>query len=218
MGVEHAVGAYETQGINMSMYIDAPLNTEITVASLGLQLKDMMGNEVSSRLGSIMNSLIMASAENAMTYGERLYSRILLTAEFGGYQSRIAPYDFIVVSGEIAACLKKQSKFIINPVSTTLSNSPELSYSGTIFDTISVYNNPKIPFNDPRVLFGRRGDDTDPGSKFLAYDLAATRQTIAEDTMSEKIRIWSRFQIADIGFYPELNYYLALFVNTTGWA
>ena len=65
---------------------------------------------------------------------------------------------------------------------------------------------------------GRRGDDTDPGAKFIAYDLAASRQTIAEQTMAEKIRVWSRFEIADIGFYPELNYFMFVAINEMDWA
>lgn len=217
MGVTHAVNVNESQGINYSLYIGAPYNPMKSFASVDVDFNDIMGNDVRSRMSDMINPIFSASYENQMTHGERMYSRILAISEFISYQNRIAAPDFIVASGELCSCLKKQSTFSTCPVATTLSQSPELQYSGTIFETISVYKNPKIAFNDPRILFGRRGNDTDPGSKFLAYDLAASRQTIAEGTMAEKIRVWSRFAIADVGFYPELNYYTALFLNDYNW-
>lgn len=218
MGVEHAVGAYESQGINHSLYIDTPANPSVAMADINVPFEDMLEDDCRVRMGDIMNSMVSTGYENQMTHADRLYARILLVAEFGAYQNRIAPYDFIVVSGTTASCLKKNATFATCPHATTLASGPELSYSGTVHETVAVYNNPRIPFNDPRILFGRRGNDTDPGSKFLAYDLASSRQTIAEGTMAEKIRVWSRFAIADIGFYPELNYYTMVAINKFGWA
>ena len=217
LGVTHAVNVYESQGINYSLFIGKPSENELTFADVDTDFYDILGNDVRSKMGAIPNALVSSSYENQMTHGERLYSRLLVILEFVSYQNRIGAPDFIVASGELCACLKKQSTFSVCPVATTLASNPELHYTGTIFETVSVYKNPKIPFNDCRILFGRRGNDTDPGAKFLAYDLAASRQTIAEGTMAEKIRVWSRFAIADIGFYPELNYYTAVFINSFQW-
>jgi hypothetical protein len=217
LGATHAANVYESQGINYSLYIGKPSNNDKAMVDVDVDFKDMLGTDIRDRMGAIPNALVSAAYENQMTHGERLYSRILVILEFVAYQNRIGAPDFIVASGELCSCLKKQSTFSVCPVATTLSQNPELHYSGTIFETVSVYKNPKIDFNDPRILFGRRGNDTDPGAKFLAYDLAASRQTIAEQTMAEKIRVWSRFAIADIGFYPELNYYVAVFLNEYQW-
>lgn len=217
LGVTHAANVYESQGINYSLFIGKPSENEKAFTDVDTDFYDILGNDVRGRMGSIPNALVSSSYENQMTHGERLYSRLLVILEFVSYQNRIAAPDFIVASGELCACLKKQATFSICPVATTLASNPELHYTGTIFETVSVYKNPKIPFNDCRILFGRRGNDTDPGAKFLAYDLAASRQTIAEGTMAEKIRVWSRFAIADIGFYPELNYYTAVFINSFQW-
>jgi hypothetical protein len=222
LGVTHALGVYNSQGTNYSLYIG---NTGVASISYATEkrltstpLVDMLDNNVGADFGVLTNSLTQTAYENQITHADRLYSRILLTSEFGSYQNRIAPYDIIVASGTLCATLKKHSTFSITPVASTLSSAPELFYTGTIFDSIAVYKNGKIPFNDPRILFIRRGDDTDPGAKLIAYDLAASRQTLAEDTMAEKIRVWSRFAIADIGFYPELNYYTAVFINDFDWA
>lgn len=217
MGVQHAVNVWESQGINYNLYIDEPSNTELDLKTLDIKFVDMMGVDVRDRMGKVKNTLVSAGYENQETHGQRLYARLLVILEFVAYQNRIAAPDFIVAGGELCACLKKQSTYSSVPVATTLSANPELHYAGTIFETVNVYKNPKIDFNDPRILFGRRGNDTDPGSKFIAYDLASSRQTIAEQTMSDKIRVWSRFAIADIGFYPELNYFTAVFINNYNW-
>ena len=217
MGVQHAVNVWESQGINYNLYIDEPSNTELDLKTLDIKFVDMMGVDVRDRMGKVKNTLVSAGYENQETHGQRLYARLLVILEFVAYQNRIAAPDFIVAGGELCACLKKQSTYSSVPVATTLSANPELHYAGTIFETVNVYKNPKIDFNDPRILFGRRGNDTDPGSKFIAYDLASSRQTIAEQNMSDKIRVWSRFAIADIGFYPELNYFTAVFINNYNW-
>lgn len=218
LGAQHAVNAYTSQGINHSLYIAAPAKTTLTFSAVDVVFDDMTGTDVRSKMGAIDNSIQSAGYENQMTHADRLYARLLLVAEFGGQQNRIAPYDYVVVPGEIASCLKKNATFSACPKATTLTANPELSYSGTIFETISVYKNPRIAFNDVRVVMGRRGNDTDPGPKFLAYDLAASRQMVVEGTMAEKIRVWSRFEIADIGFYPELNAYTLIAVNEYKWA
>ncbi len=223
LGVTHAVNVYESQGINYSLFIGSPDSAAsdgsngLDFADVDVEFTDILGNDVKDRMGIIPNAIVSSAYENQMTHGERLYARLLVILEFIAYQNRIGAPDFIVAPGELCATLKKQSTYSACPVATTLSSNPELHYTGTIFDTVSVYKNPKIDFNDPRILFGRRGNDTDPGAKFLGYDLASSRQTIAEGTMAEKIRVWSRFAIADIGFYPELNYYTAVFVNQFQW-
>lgn len=217
MGVEHAVNAYQSQGINHSLYIAAPATTEKVFTAVDVTWFDMMGVDVRAKMGTIKNSIQSAGYENQMTHADRLYGRILKTTEFVGQDNRIGTPDFMVVSGEIAACLKKNAAFSPCPHVSSLSSNPELNYSGTIYGTISVYKNPKIAFDDPRILLGRRGNDTDPGAKFLAYDLAASRQAIVEGTMAEKIRVWSRFAIADVGFYPELNYYTMVVINEYQW-
>jgi hypothetical protein len=218
LGVTHALNVYQSQGTNYSLYIDAPSSTTLAMSSIDVEFTDILGNDVRTEMGNLTNVLVSSTYENQMTHADRLYARILLVSEFVGQQNRLAPPDFMVIGGTIASCLKKNSTFTACPVATTLAAKPELHYSGTIFETINVYKNPKIDFTDPRILLGRRGDDTDPGAKFLAYDLASSRQIVAEGTMSDKIRVWSRFAIADVGFYPELNYYTFVAINNFQWA
>ena len=221
LGVEHAVNSKLAQGIEHSLYIAAPAKASLAYTDIktqGFEFVDMRNADRVVDMGSIPNAMQSAAYENQMTHAERLYSRILLVSEYTAQQNRIAPPDYAVFSGELAATVKKQATFQARPTANTLAAKPELHYTGTIFETISVYKNPKINFNDPRILMGRRGDDTDPGAKFLAYDLAASRQTIAEQTMAEKIRVWSRYNIVDIGFYPELNYFTFVAINEYGWS
>jgi hypothetical protein len=218
MGVQHAVNVYQSQGENFSLFISAPATTTKDMSAVDVVFQDMTGTDRRDDMGDITNSITSAGYENQTTHAERLYSRILEIVEFGSYQNRIGCYDFLVAGGTMCATLKKHASYSVCPSVTSMKTSPELQYAGTIFESVNVYKNPKIRFRDPRILFGRRGDDKDPGSKFLAYDLAASRQTIDPTTMAELIRVWSRFAIADIGFYPELNYYVGVFINDNNWA
>lgn len=218
LGVQNAVNTVRSQGNSYSLYIAAPSKTEISFNDIDVEFLDMLGKDVKADMGTIKNSIVSSSYENQMTHADRLYARILLIAEFMAQQNRSGAPDFIVLPGTLASCLKKNATFTVCPTANTLSSNPELHYTGTVFNTINVYKNPKIDFSDPRVLMGRRGDDTDPGAKFIAYDLAASRQTLAEQTMAEKIRVWSRFTIEDIGFYPELNYFTFVAINEYNWA
>ena len=218
LGVTNAHNTFEATGTNYSLYIGAPATPQKAFTSVDVEYEDILGNDVRSEMGNIPNSIQSAGYENQTTHTDRLFARILLVSEFMGQQNRIGTADILVVGGTLASAMKKNSQYIISPTLNSLVQQPELHYTGTIYGTINVYKNPKIDFNDPRVLLARRGDNTDSGAKFFAYDLAASRQTIAEGTMAEKIRVWSRFQIADIGFHPELNYYTFVAINDYGWA
>ena len=214
MGVTAAVNAYQSQGINHSLYIDNPNETTYAMSSYPYPFKDILGRDRRSEMGTITNAMVTTGYENQMTHNERLYRRILLIAEYIEQQTRIAPADMLVAGGELCAAIKAHSSFTTSPTPNTMTQSPGIQYYGTIYQTINVFKNPKCDFNDSRILIFRRGDDKDTGSKLLAYDLAASRQIVAEQTMAEKIRVWSRFKIADIGFYPELNYYTMVAINT----
>lgn len=219
MGTTHAVNTYLSQGIDHSLYIAAPATTSTKYTDVlgDDEWVDILGNDVRSKMGDIENVIKSSAYENQMTHADRLYGRILKVSEFIGQDNRIACADFMVVSGEIAATLKKNANFSPCPHVNTLASSPEVVYTGTVYETISVYKNSRYAFDDPRILMGRRGDDTDPGCKMICYDLAASRQIVAEGTMAEKIRVWSRYAIADIGFYPELNYFTFLAINENKW-
>lgn len=212
-GVTHAYNHYQTSGEHFSLYLDKPSTTEINFTDIDVEYVDVLGNDVKSEMGKIQNALVSATYENQATHADRFYGRVLLVSEFIGQQTRMGTADFIVVGGKIAAMMKKNSTYTVSPTLNTLTQTPELQYSGTIYETISVYKNEKIDFSDPRILMGRRGDDTDPGLKFFAYDLASSRQIVAEGTMAEKIRVWSRYEIQGIGMYPELNYYTFVAIN-----
>lgn len=212
LGVEHAANVKASQGIDYNLYI-GPTGNTYDIQAEHILFKDMNDIDRSGNFRQIP-STGDNGLEGQISHNERLYRRILLVAEFLKQQNRIGGADAMVLSGELSAAVKAHATFTIAPTVNTLSeDNNSLSYYGTIYGNIHVYKNSKIAFNDPRILLMRRGDDKDPGAKLLAYDLAASRQIIAEQTMAEKIRVWSRFTIADIGFYPELNYFTFIAVN-----
>lgn len=217
LGVEHATNVKLSQGIDYNLYINPTAGTYSLASDNTLIFKDMNDVDQRSNFTAIPN--VYNAHETQISHNERLYRRILLVSEFLKQQNRIGGADAMVLSGEIVAAIKAHSTFTIAPTVNTLTeDSNSLTYYGTIYGNIHVYKNGKIAFNDQRILLMRRGDDKDPGAKLLAYDLAASRQIIAEQTMAEKIRVWSRFTIADIGFYPELNYFVFVVNNTLKFA
>ena len=78
LGVTHAKNVYLSQGINHSLYIDAPANTNVAMSSVDVLFEDMMGDDVRTSMGNITNALQSAAYENQMTHGERLFALILL--------------------------------------------------------------------------------------------------------------------------------------------
>lgn len=221
LGCQHAYDAKMSQGIDHSLFIAQPSTPNLAYTDIkvpGFVYENMLGDDIRGEMGNIPNSILSSQYENQMTHAERLTSRILLVADFIGHQNRVGGPDWIVVNGEIASTLKKHSSYVTRPIPTTMSAVPTMQNVGTIFGDIVVYKNPKTSFNDPRILLGRKGTDSDSGCKLLAYDLAASRQTIAEGTMAEKIKVWSRFTLHEVGFYPQLNYYTMVAVNKMNWA
>lgn len=218
LGVTHAANSIKSQNLNYSLYIGSATSFDANTLPENY-LKDELDRDVRSTFGNISNAIIPgATLENLSTHVDRLYSRILVVGQYIKQQTRIAGADYLVASGEICSALKKHSTYIITPNQNTLTQEAgSVSYHGTVFGNIQVYQNVKVDFDDPRILMGRRGNDSDNGPKLLAYDLAASRQILAERTMAEKIRTWSRFQIANVGFYPYLNTYLFLAINDSKW-
>ncbi len=63
-----------------------------------------------------------------------------------------------------------------------------------------------MPWDDTRVLVGRKSNGKTPGVIFMPYILLDTVRIIAEGTMAPKVLTNSRLCYRDSGFHPEFNY------------
>lgn len=212
LGVKNAAQLYSAQGVNLNLYLAPAGSTEKALSNFGCKFVDPLGNDRTAEFGNIANDETNSSAENQGTRQRRLSGKILAASGLIATIGRYGEGDVCVVNGQIGTALKNCANFVAYPLDNTIGKTGDLHFIGTI-GNIKVYQNPKMLWNDTRILVAMKGTDETPGAKLLAYDLAQSVEIIAESTMAPKICISSRYEIIDAGFYPECQY-LTFLVNT----
>lgn len=207
LGVQNHVQLLTSQNVNLNLYVGpggtaSKAFTSFTGVS---EFVDATGTSQKSAFGSIVNSETNSSAENQYTRARKIYSRIMAASALIGNVGRHGEGDVCVLGGQLATALKDVKGFTAAPVDNTIGGTNDLHFIGTI-GNIKCYKNPKWSWNDWRVIVGLKGDESTPGLKFLAYDLAASVEIINPGTYAPSINVWSRFDLVPAGFYPELQY------------
>ena len=212
LGVKNAAQLYSAQGINLNMYIAPAGSTGKNLSDFGCKFVDPLGNDRSAEFGVIANDETNSAAENQGTRQRRISGKILAASSVIATVGRYGEGDVCVVNAQIASALKNCANFVVYPIENTIGKTGDLHFIGTI-GNIKVYSNPKMRWNDTRILVAMKGTEETPGAKLLAYDLAQSVEIIAESTMAPKICVSSRYEIIDAGFYSETQYFTFL-VNT----
>lgn len=212
LGVKNAAQLYSAQGVNLNMYLAPAGSTGKALKDFGCKFVDPLGNDRSEEFGTILNDETNSAAENQGTRQRRLSGKILAASGLIATIGRYGEGDVCVVNGQIGTALKNCANFVVYPLENTIGKTGDLHFIGTI-GNIKVYQNPKMLWNDTRILVAMKGTEETPGAKLLAYDLAQSVEIIAESTMAPKICVSSRYEIIDAGFYSECQY-LTFLVNT----
>lgn len=212
LGVKNAAQLYSAQGVNLNTYLAPAGSTGKSLKDFGCKFVDPLGNDRSEEFGTILNDETNSAAENQGTRQRRLSGKILAASGLIATIGRYGEGDVCVVNGQIGTALKNCANFVVYPLENTIGKTGDLHFIGTI-GNIKVYQNPKMLWNDTRILVAMKGTEETPGAKLLAYDLAQSVEIIAESTMAPKICVSSRYEILDCGFYPETQY-LTFLVNT----
>lgn len=212
LGVKNAAQLYSAQGVNLNTYLAPAGSTGKALKDFGCKFVDPLGNDRSEEFGTILNDETNSAAENQGTRQRRLSGKILAASGLIATIGRYGEGDVCVVNGQIGTALKNCANFVVYPLENTIGKTGDLHFIGTI-GNIKVYQNPKMLWNDTRILVAMKGTEETPGAKLLAYDLAQSVEIIAESTMAPKICVSSRYEILDCGFYPETQY-LTFLVNT----
>lgn len=212
LGVKNAAQLYSAQGVNLNMYLAPAGSTGKALKDFGCKFVDPLGNDRSEEFGTILNDETNSAAENQGTRQRRLSGKILAASGLIATIGRYGEGDVCVVNGQIGTALKNCANFVVYPLENTIGKTGDLHFIGTI-GNIKVYQNPKMLWNDTRILVAMKGTEETPGAKLLAYDLAQSVEIIAESTMAPKICVSSRYEIIDAGFYSETQY-LTFLVNT----
>jgi len=176
--------------------------------------KDHLGNTVTM---SYQNASVLGTSngENYLTFGRRLFSRIMAAANIISNRGGRGPANFAVTNAQLATSLQDISQFQAAPMTNTINqNNGSLYPVGTI-SGMTVFVDPNMTWNDNRILVGRKGADDEPGLKFMPYLMAESIQTISEGTMSPKIAVKSRYALVEAGQLPQ-TFYFTFYVKTNG--
>lgn len=202
LGVKNHAQLFSAQGVNLNMYLAPAGTASKPLSKFGVKFVDPLGNDRSAEFGNIANDETNSAAENQGTRQRRLSGKILAASGLIATVGRYGEGDVCVVNGQLGTALKNCANFVVYPLENTIGRTGDLHFIGTI-GNIKVYQNPKMLWNDTRVMVNYKGTEETPGAKLLAYDLAQSVEIIAEGTMAPKIVVSSRYEIIDAGFFPE---------------
>lgn len=143
--------------------------------------------------------------ETSASIVRKLWAKVIQASYFISTDGRIGGADFLVTSGAVAAALKSIDRYAFNPLDAKLAIVGQLQPAGTI-DGIKLYVDPYANPNDYSIYLGRKGTKEDPGLKFFAYMLAESVEVTSEKNMAPHLYMYSRYTIAEFGYFPEKQY------------
>lgn len=207
LGVTNAAQQRAFQGVDLNLYIGTNgVNSTKNISTFGCApYTDIYGT---THDWAVKNSETMSSAENMHTRQRRISSRVLAAANLIMAVGRRGRATWVVTNTQVASALEDVAGYVVAPMANTLSQNgtQNLFLNGTLAG-LKVYVDPYMHWDDTRVCVGRKGDANSPGVVFMPYILADQVTITAEGTMAPKMLVNSRYALADIGFYPELQYY-----------
>jgi len=199
-------------GVDAVAQVEAVLTNELTQSINNYILAEMR------RLAGLNNHNVSLdldlSAGTGSFYGgdtrgdahRRILSGILAAANLIANRGRRGAGNFAVVGAKMATALQSVAGFVPNPMANTFNQVAGAIYPVGSVAGVNIYTDPRLAFEDKRVLVGRKGDGNSPGLVFMPYLMAESVQTIAEGTMAPKIAVKSRFALVEAGFHPETMY------------
>ena len=207
LGVTNAAQQKVYQGVDLNLWMGTK---ETTLDQLVAKNKyvDIYGEDQATDAWGVANSEVNTSAENLATRQRRIASRVLAAANLIQTVGRRGRATWIVTNTMIATALQDVSGYVVAPmVNNMAQDGSQNLYLGGTLAGLKVYVDPYMNWDDCRICVGRKGDANSPGVVFMPYILADSVSITAEGTMAPKMLVNSRFAIAEIGFYPETQYY-----------
>lgn len=201
LGWAHHIKASAAEGVNLNLALDPSYSSGSATATY---VKNDGTTEAMTIPAYQTYATSSASFENLETIQRRIVSRIFACSDLIHSRGRRGAATGIVTNAQIASALRNVSGYSATPFANSLSNS-NLYPMGKI-DGLTLFVDPNMKYTDTRVLVFRKGNDDDPGLKFLPYLLGESIQTITSNTMSPKIALSSRFALTEYGQNPELQY------------
>ena len=199
LGWEHHYQMNKINGFNMNAYISSAANTGSAQSFLG---KDDTLKTIAGAAGVLPSS--GAISENLSSLQRRVITRMLYGSGIVKTKSRRSRADQSVMNTTFATAVRDIRGFEPSPFDNTIDANTDMELLGTLYG-MRVYEDGLMDLTDKRIYLGRKGNEKDPGVKFINYILAEKISTMAEGTMAQKDQIISRYQLLEAGSYPELN-------------
>ena len=207
LGVTNAAQQKVYQGVDLNLWM-GKMDTTLDQMIAPDKYVDIYGVDQATNAWKVVNSEVNTSAENLATRQRRIASRVLAAANLIQTVGRRGRATWIVTNTMIATALQDVSGYVVAPmVNNMAQDGSQNLYLGGTLAGLKVYVDPYMNWDDCRICVGRKGDANSPGVVFMPYILADTVSITAEGTMAPKMLVNSRYAIAEIGFYPESQYY-----------
>lgn len=206
LGWKNHVQAYEAEGINLNLDMTAPYDADNT-GEVEFATYDDEGHEVLMSMpvpGYIQYGT--GAFENADTMFKKIYVNMLQAGNLIMQRGRRGPANFIVTNWRIATMMQANAQYSFSPIANTINQNNGSLYPAGNMAGMTVYVDPMMHSQDTRVLVGRKGDKDEPGVAFCPYILAESVKMISEHTAAPKVVVKSRYNLVDLGWYPQLNY------------
>lgn len=206
LGWKNHVQAYEAEGINLNLDMTKAYG-EGAEETISFATYSDEGKEILLEMpvpGYIKYGT--GAFENADTMFKKIYVNMLAAGNMIMQRGRRGPANFIVTNWRLATMMQSNAQYSFSPIANTFNqNNGSLYPAGTVAG-MTLYVDPMMHTMDTRVLVGRKGDKDEPGVAFCPYILAESVKMITEQTASPKVVVKSRYNLVDLGWYPQLNY------------
>jgi hypothetical protein len=208
LGWSNNIEYYNTTGVTLNMRADGTGSAATSPA-----FRTKTGTASTLTVPGFETFGSVANFENLHTIQRRIVSKIVTAGNVIAQRGRRGAANFIVTNVQMASALQDVSQFQFAAFPHTINqNNGSLYPVGTIAG-MTIYVDPNMDIADNRILIGRKGNDDEPGLKFMPYLMAESAQVISEGTFSPKIRVKSRYALVEAGHHPETQYY-TLYVYT----
>ena len=200
-------------GVDAVAQVEAVLTNELTQGINNVIIKNLraLADTNSTRAAVNLDLTIDITTVNGgrteNSEYRKIYTNILAAANLIANRGRRGAGNFAVVGPQVATVLQSVAGYVPNPFANTISQNAGAIYPVGSIAGINIYTDPRMAWEDGRVLVGRKGDGNGPGLVFMPYLMAESVQTIAEGTMAPKVAVKSRFALVEAGFHPETMYY-----------
>jgi len=184
--------------LNRSQAQAAPATMAAALATAGITDGKIFDYSVSA-------AAALLSGEHNASISRKIWAKVTSASYYILNDGRIGRADYLICSSTVIAALRSIEGYTINPMAAKFSVGGQLVPAGEV-DGIKMYVDPYMQPGDLTIYLGRKGKADEPGIKFFAYLLAETVEITSEATMGPTLYMYSRFAIAEFGWFPHKQY------------